>query len=137
MPSKKPSTLPAAAPPPAEPAKGAGLVDLARERPGLVIGGGLLAGLLVGVLMPRGTARKLAKGAVGAAALGSELGLSLARQAREGAGEASEHLRSGAERAGAGARRLREGTAHAASNAGTTAIDLARAGLNLLASLKR
>lgn len=139
MPRNKPTAPPA--PMPAEPAKPASLADLARERPALVVGGGLLLGLLAGALMPRGTAGKLARGAATAAALGSEAGLALARQARDNARhaaeEASGRLREIEGRASDSARRLGRGTAAAAGNAGSTALDLARAGLNLLASLKR
>lgn len=137
MPSKKVTPVPA----PTEPEKGPSLAELARQRPGLVIGGGLLVGLLAGALIPRGAAGKLARGAASAAALGSEVGLALARQARgtarHAAQEASGQLREIEGRASDSARRLGRGTASAAGSAGSTALDLARAGLNLLASLKR
>ena len=133
MPKRK-SSAPATTLASDEPASPASLAELARERPALVIGGGLLAGLLIGALMPRGAAGKLAKGAAGAAALGSEIGLSLARQARDGAGEASEHLRSQAERAGDGARRLQKGTIAAAGSASSAGLELARAALQFITS---
>lgn len=156
MPTKKPAASPASRKPPGKaPATKAvsvskapmpegptsGLADFARERPGMVLGGAVLAGLVLGALIPRGAAGKLARGAAGAAALGSEVGLSLARQARENArhaaGEAGETLRDLEGRASDTARRLGRSTAAAAGNAGTSALDLVRTGLNLLATFKR
>jgi hypothetical protein len=138
MPRKKPTAKPA--PAPAEPAEPASLLDMARAQPGLAIGGGLLIGLIAGALIPRGTARRLAQGAVAAAVVGSEVGLGLARQAsesaREAAGEASEHLRSGAGRAGESARRIQRGKMAAAGTASIAGLDLARAALRFIAARK-
>ena len=138
MPRNKPPAKPV--PAPAKPAKPANLLDMARAQPGLAIGGGLLIGLIAGALIPRGAARRLAQGAVAAAASGSEVGLGLARQAgesaREAAGEASEHLRSGAGRAGESARRLQRGTMAAAGTASIAGLDLARAALRFIAARK-
>lgn len=140
MPRNKPAPKAAPKPAPDEQAKSASLIDMARAQPGLAIGGGLLVGLIAGALIPRGTARRLAQGAVTVAAVGSEVGLTLARQAgenaREAAGEAGEHLRSGAERAGAGARRLQRGTVAAASGATGAGLELARAALRFIAARK-
>lgn len=146
MPTKKPAASPtrskaSASKAPEAESPGSALADFARDRPGMVLGGAVLAGLVLGALIPRGAAGKLARGAAGAAALGSEVGLSLARQARENArhaaGEAGETLRDLEGRASDTARRLGRTTAAAAGNASTTALDLVRTGLNLLATLKR
>lgn len=117
------------------------LAQLAREHPGLVLGGGLLLGVLAGALLPRGAARRLAQGAIATAAMGGEASLAFARQAREGARSAAEEtttrLREIEERAGDGARRLRKSTAAAAGSASSAGHDIARAGLRLLSSLRR
>ena len=138
MPRNKPPAK--LVPAPVKPAKPTNLLDMAREQPGLAIGGGLLLGLIAGALIPRGAARRLAQGAVAAAAAGSEVGLGLARHAgesaREAAGEASEHLRSGAGRAGESARRIQRGTMAAAGTASIAGLDLARAALRFIASRK-
>jgi hypothetical protein len=84
--------------------------DAPESRPplGLMIAGGLVVGLVASALLPRGTGRKLAKGAMAAAAVGSEASKSFARQARDKAG-----------------------------NAGSSGLDLARTAINLLGSLRR
>ncbi len=127
------------APPEREPP--ASLAALAPGHPGLILGGGLALGLLAGVLLPRGAARKLARGAIATVALGGEASLALARQARDGArsaaGEATSQLRVLEVGAGEGARRLRRSAADAAGSATSAGLDLARAALRLLGSLRR
>ena len=118
-----------------------GLSKLAREHPGLAIGGGLALGVIVGALLPRGTARRLAQGVIATAALGGEASLALGRHAREGArnvaDETAAHMREFEEHASDGARRLRKTTAVAAGTATSAGLDLARAGLRLLTSFRR
>lgn len=121
------------------------LKSQAHEHPGMVLAGGLILGLVAGALLPRGTARKLAKGAAAAAAIGGETGLSLARQARDraqtAAGDAAERLRVVEQGAETGVRRLRRGAANVAARATNTAsntgLDLARAAIRLLGTLRR
>ena len=114
--------------------------DLAREYPGLLVVGGLALGLLVGALLPRGAARKLANGAMTAAALGGEASMSLARQARvkaqNAAAEAGEQLGDFKDEAGQTAGKLRRRAANAAGDGSSTGMDMARAGLRLLSSLR-
>ncbi len=114
---------------------------LAGEHPGLIIGGGLALGLLAGALLPRGTARRLAQGAIASAALGGEASIALARKAGDGArsaaSEAGSQVRKLEDRAGHGARRLRKSTAVAAGTATSAGLDLARAALRLLSSFRR
>ena len=57
-----------------------GIVDQIKANPGLAIAGAVAVGVLVSALLPKGSARRLAKGAVAAAAVGSEAGLALAKQ---------------------------------------------------------
>ena len=117
----------------------------AHKHPGAALAGGLVLGLMVGSLLPRGTARRLAKGAATVAAIGGETGLNLARLARNrahsAAGDAAERLQAAEQSAEAGVRRLRRNAADVAgsatSAASSTGRDLARAAIRLLASLKR
>ena len=114
--------------------------DLAREYPGLVVVGGLALGLLAGALLPRGAARKLASGAMTAAALGGEASMSLARQARvkaqNAAAEAGEQFGDFKDDAAETAGKLRRRAANAAGDASSAGMDMARAGLRLLSSLR-
>ena len=64
------------------------LSGLVHEYPGLVIAGGLALGLLAGSLLPRSAGRKLSTRAAALAAVASEVGLALGKQAIERAGEA-------------------------------------------------
>ena len=90
-----------------------------KAHPALVVAGGLALGVIASALLPRGTARMLAKGAAAAAAIGGEAGLGLARQARERAQTAAGDA------------------ADAAGSAGSTGRDLARAAIRWVMSLKR
>ena len=113
------------------------ITDQIKAHPGLAIAGGVALGVIASALLPRGSARRLAKGAVAAAAVGSEAGLALARQAREraasAAGEASEQLG----KAGSGARQLSQRAAAVGSNAASAGLDLTRTVLRVLGSLRR
>jgi hypothetical protein len=116
------------------------LSDLARDYPGLVVVGGIALGLLVGALLPRGTARRLAQGAVAAAAASGEAGLSLARSARaraeSAASDAGEQLAELKDEAATSAGKLRRRASRAAGDASGAGLDIARAGLRLLSSLR-
>lgn len=113
------------------------LTEQIKAHPGIALAGGLALGVLASALLPRGSARRLAKGAVAAATVGSEAGFALARQARErarsAAGEAGEHL----EKAGDGARQLRRRAVAASGSAAGAGIDTIRAAISLLGSLRR
>ncbi len=115
--------------------------ELMRGHPGLVIGGGLAIGLLVGALLPRGTARKLARGAIATAAISGEASRAFAKQAsagvRNAAHEASSQFHTLEDSAGKGAKRLRSGAASAAGSATSAGLDMTRAALRLLANLRR
>jgi hypothetical protein len=117
------------------------LTEQIKAHPGIALAGGLALGVLASALLPRGSARRLAKGAVAAATVGSEAGFALARQARErarsAAGEAGEHLHTLEEKAGDGARQLRQRAAAASGSAAGAGIDTVRAAIRLLGSLRR
>ncbi len=119
----------------------ANLAAQAREHPGLVVAGGLALGLVAGALLPRGTARKLARGAIAAAAVGGEAGVALAQRARSAArstaDEAADQWQVLEAGTGEKARRLRSKAASAAGSATSAGLDLARAAMRLLASLRR
>ena len=130
-------------PPLATPAQGdppETLSDLARDYPGLLIAGGIALGILAGALLPRGVTRKLANGAMAAAAVGSETGLTLARsaraKARNAASEAGEQLAELRDDAAEGAAKLRRRASHTAGDASNAGMDMARAGLKFLSSLR-
>jgi hypothetical protein len=118
-----------------------GLVDQIKAHPGIAIASGLALGVLASALLPRGSARRLAKGAVAAATVGTEAGLVLARQAREkaqaAASEAVVTLHAAEDSAGEGLRRLRRGAAKAAGTTRNTGLDLAHAAIRLLGALRR
>ena len=117
------------------------LTSQIKQHPGLALAGGLVLGVLASVLLPRGSARRLAKGAVAAAAAGSEAGMALARQTRDTArsadGGASEQLLVLEEKAGEGARQLRRRAAAASGSAASAGLDLTRAAFRLLGTLRR
>ena len=130
-------------PPLAVPAQGdppETLSDLARDYPGLIVAGGIALGILASVLLPRGVTRKLAKGAAAAAAVGSEAGLTFARtartKARSAATDAGEHLAELKDDAADSAVKLRRRASHAAGDASNAGMDMARAGLKFLSSLR-
>ena len=117
------------------------LTEQIKAHPGLALASGLALGVLASALLPRGSARRLAKGAVAAATVGSEAGMVLARQAREraqaAAGDAVVTLHAAEDSAGAGLRRLRRGAAHAAGTTRSAGLDLAHAAIRLLGALRR
>ena len=133
--------LPAIVDAPARQEASESLASQVKAHPGLVVAGGLALGVLASALLPRGTGRRLAQGAIAAAAVGGEAGMALARQARDSArtaaGEATEHLQTLEDKAGEGARQLRRRAVVATGSAASAGLDLTRAALRLLASLKR
>lgn len=117
------------------------LTDQIKAHPGIALASGLALGVVVSALLPRGSARRLAKGAAAAATAGTEAGLLLARQAREkaeaAASEAVVTLHNAEDSAGEGLRRLRRGAAKAAGTTRNTGLDLAHAAIRLLGALRR
>ena len=113
-----------------------GLTDQIKAHPGAALAGGVVVGMLVSVLLPRGSARKLVRGAAAAAAVGSEAGMALARQARESAAnaasEASERLSHLEEKAGEGAKVLGRKAIAASDEARDAGLGLARTVLRLV-----
>lgn len=98
-----------------------GIGDLFRKHPAAFIAGGIALGLVAGALIPRGTGRRLAKGAVALAATAGEAGLALSRNARDKAEDIGREGRDALERnAGAAQRRATE----LADNARTTGAKL-------------
>lgn len=82
--------------------------SLAGEYPWLSVAGGLAVGLLVGALLPKGTARKVSRRAVGLATIAAELGIAFSKQARTAAGDVAHD---GAERLGDLGHRFDDSTA--------------------------
>jgi hypothetical protein len=117
------------------------LTDQIKAHPGIALASGLALGVVVSALLPRGSARRLAKSAAAAATVGTEAGLMLARQAREkaeaAASEAVVTLHAAEDSAGKGLRRLGRGAAHAAESGAGKGLDLAHAAIRLLGALKR
>ncbi len=98
--------------------------SLAAEYPWLVLAAGAGLGLLAGALLPRKAGSKLGGKALGLAAMAGELGLSLATQARDKAGESTAGLRDSAGRKATASRNaaasLARGAIRAASRVRTT-----------------
>ena len=117
------------------------LTDHIKAHPGIALASGLALGVAVSALLPRGSARRLAKGAAAAATVGTEAGLVLARQAREkaqaAASEAVVTIHAAEDSAGEGLRRLRRSAAKAAGTTRSTGLDLAHAAIRLLGALRR
>jgi hypothetical protein len=68
-------------------------VDFVRDHPGLAVAGGIALGVIAAALLPRGTGRKLARGAIGLAETFGTAGLLLGRQVRETAEATGSGLR--------------------------------------------
>ena len=63
--------------------------ELVREYPFALMAGGLALGAVIGALLPRGIAGKLARNALSAAVIAGEISLNYGQQAAQQAGEAS------------------------------------------------
>ena len=95
--------------------------DLFRRHPAAFIAGGIALGVIAGALLPRGTGRRLAKGAVVLATTAGEAGMALSRNARDKAEDLGREGRDVLERnAGVAQRRAAE----LADNARTTGAKL-------------
>ena len=64
-----------------------GYKALAMDYPFALVLGGLALGAIAGAMLPRSAARKLARGAIAAAGVAGELGMTYGRQALDAAGE--------------------------------------------------
>lgn len=64
-----------------------GLKALAMDYPFALMLGGVAAGVVIGALLPKGAARKLTRGAIAAATVAGELGLTYGRNTLEAANE--------------------------------------------------
>ena len=117
------------------------LTEQIKAHPGIALASGLALGVLASALLPRGSARRLAKGAVAAATFGSEAGLELARHAREKAqaavSNAAVTVDAAEDRTSEGLSRLRRGAAKAAGTSRNIGLDLAHAAVRLLGALRR
>jgi uncharacterized membrane protein YebE (DUF533 family) len=95
--------------------------NFAREHPVLLIAGGIAVGAVIAALLPRGTTRRLAKGAAGLAEIASVAGIAFGRDALERAAHASETARDKAGHFGDSARDSAGRIARKASEIGTKA----------------
>jgi hypothetical protein len=111
--------------------EGLNLQTLARNHAGLLIAGGVAAGALLAVaLTPSSTRRKLAKRTLAAATAAGEAGLKLGRQGAEKLEGLGETIAENAEV-------TKERAAKAAGEARGAGLEMLRAGLALIAALRR
>lgn len=113
------------------------LADIAREHPGLVLAGGLLAGLVVGALIPRRTGSRLLRNAASVAAVAGELAVVFGEQARERAGETREKLADLTEKAGDATRRAARAGRERGHDARDAGLKLARKAVDSVAGLRK
>lgn len=103
--------------------------SVVHRHPVAFIAGGVALGLIAGALLPRGTGRKLAKGAVAAAATVGQAGLQFSHHARDTAEDLSREGRDAFERNSAVAQRraaeLAENARHTGSRLVEQAVELA------------
>lgn len=108
-----------------ETAQQEGLGEIIRKNPAAFIAGGIILGVIAGALLPRGTGRRLAKGATAAAVAAGQAGLHLSQHARETAEDLTREGREVLERnAGAAQRRATE-LAGTARETGSKLVDQA------------
>lgn len=109
-----------------------GVGEFIRSHPAAFIAGGILLGVVAGALLPRGTGRRLAKGATAAAIAAGQVGLQLSHQARETAEELTREGRDALERNASAAQRRATELASSAREAGSKlaeqAVELASRG---------
>lgn len=111
--------------------EGLNLKTLARDHAGLLIAGGVAAGALLAItLTPSSTRRRLASRAMDAATAAGEAGMKLGRQGADKFEELSETV---SENAGV----ARERAARAAGDAKGAGLELLRAGLAVIAAMRR
>jgi len=113
------------------------LGDLAREHPGLVLAGGLLAGLVVGALIPRRGGSRLLRNAASLAAVAGELAVVFGEQARERAGDTREKLADLSEKAGDASRRVARAGRERSHDARDASLKLARKAVDAVAGIRK
>jgi hypothetical protein len=99
--------------------------DLIRKHPVAFIAGGVVLGLVAGALLPRGTGRRLAKGAAAAAVAAGQAGLHLSQHARDTAEDLTREGRETIERNAAVAQRRAAELAGNARNTGSKLVEQA------------
>lgn len=102
-----------------------GYKALAMDYPFAIVLGGLALGAIAGALLPRSAARKLVRGAVAAAGVAGELGLTYGRQALDAAGDLTGNRREKLGTIGEKLAELGETVSEAAGAYGRKAADLA------------
>jgi len=102
-----------------------GLGEFIRNHPAAFIAGGILIGVVAGALLPRGTGRRLAKGATAAAIAAGQVGLQLSHQARETAEELTREGRDALERNASAAQRRATELASNARETGSKLVEQA------------
>lgn len=135
--------LPAATPALVEPPED--LASLLKEHPGLIVAGGLAAGLLAGALLPRRAAAKaggnFSAKAMSLAAVAAELAVTLGQQAREQAGDVAREGRAKLADLGESAGTLGRTAARRATavrgEATRTGLNLARQTVKLAAKARK
>jgi hypothetical protein len=123
-------TLPATRIPEGEPPET--YADLGRDYPVALVAGGLAAGLLAGMLLPRGTGRKLIKGAAAMAIAAGEVGKTYGQQALDAAGEGREKLKDLGHEAGDLGKKLSDAAGPAAVAGKDLGMRLIRLAIGLL-----
>jgi len=104
-----------------------GYKALAMDYPFALVLGGLAVGVVVGALIPRSAASKLARGALAAAGVAGELGMTYGRQALDAAGDLSDDGRRKLGNLGDHLTELGETLSESAGTYGRKAADVAGA----------
>ena len=109
------------------------LADLVREHPGLVLAGGLAAGLLLGALIPRRKGSQLLRNAASLAAVAGELALAFGEQTRERAEDARDRVVDLSHKAGNASRRAAHSGLEKGDEAREAGLRLARKAVKAVA----
>lgn len=102
-----------------------GVGEFIRKNPAAFIAGGILLGVIAGALLPRGTGRRLAKGAAAVAVAAGQAGLHLSHQARETAEDLTREGRDALERNASAAQRRATELAGNARETGSKLVEQA------------
>lgn len=102
-----------------------GLGEIIRKNPAAFIAGGIILGVIAGALLPRGTGRRLAKGATAAAVAAGQAGLHFSQHARETAEDLTREGREVLERNASVAQRRATELAGTARETGSKLVDQA------------
>jgi ElaB/YqjD/DUF883 family membrane-anchored ribosome-binding protein len=128
LPALPPRAAPADAYPPED------LRSLAKEHPLLILAAGAGAGLLLGALLPKRAGSRLSGRALGLAAAGAELALTLSKNARDAAEDTA---RDGFTRLNEGTAPLRRRAGNATRSARSNGIKLAGEAIKLASRLRK